>query len=116
VTAVESDGGWANKFEGDAALCIFGAPMPPPGHAEHALGAARRLRADLQQLRRRHPDLDAGIGVATGNVVAGNIGSAQRYEYTVIGDAVNVAARLCEFAKTAPERVVVDAASVTEAG
>ena len=116
VAAVESEGGWANKFEGDAALCIFGAPMPQPGHAEHALRAARRLRADLQQLRPRHPDLDAGIGVATGNVVAGNIGSAQRYEYTVIGDAVNVAARLCALAKRAPGRVLVDAASVDAAG
>ena len=116
VAAVESEGGWANKFEGDAALCIFGAPMPQPGHAEHALRAARRLRADLQQLRPRHPDLDAGIGVATGNVVAGNIGSAHRYEYTVIGDAVNVAARLCALAKRAPGRVLVDAASVDAAG
>lgn len=116
VTAVEAEGGWANKFEGDAALCIFGAPLPQPDHARRALRAARRLSAELEQLRRRHPGLDAGIGVATGRVVAGNIGSAQRYEYTVIGDAVNVAARLCEFAKTAPERVLVDAASVTEAG
>jgi adenylate cyclase len=116
VAAVEAEGGWANKFEGDAALCIFGAPMPQPGHAEHALRAARQLSADLRQLRHRHPDLDAGIGVATGTVVAGNIGSAQRYEYTVIGDAVNVAARLCALAKRAPGRVLVDEASVKAAG
>jgi adenylate cyclase len=116
VAAVEAEGGWANKFEGDAALCIFGAPLPQPGHAEHALRAARRLAADLEQLRRRHPDLDAGIGVATGTVVAGNIGSAQRYEYTVIGDAVNVAARLCALAKRSPGRVLVDAPSVEAAG
>jgi adenylate cyclase len=116
VTAVESEGGWANKFEGDAALCIFGAPMPQPEHARHALRASRRLSADLRQLRSRHPDLDAGIGVATGNVVAGNIGSAHRYEYTVIGDAVNVAARLCALAKRASGRVLVDSASVEAAG
>jgi adenylate cyclase len=115
VAAVESEEGWANKFEGDAALCIFGAPIPQPDHAVHALRAARRLAADLTQLRNRHPELDAGIGVASGTVVAGNIGSARRYEYTVIGDPVNLAARLCELAKAAPGRVLVDAASVTAA-
>jgi adenylate cyclase len=115
VNAVESEGGWANKFEGDAALCIFGAPMPQPEHAEHALRAARRLSEDLHTLRRRHPDLDAGIGVASGTVVAGNVGSAQRYEYTVIGDPVNVAARLCSLAKRAPGRVLVDLSSVEDA-
>ncbi len=109
VAAVEAEDGWANKFEGDAALCIFGAPVPLRGHAEHALRAARQLSGDLQGLRRRHPDLDAGIGVATGTVVAGNIGSAQRYEYTVIGDPVNLAARLCSAAKRVPGRVLVDA-------
>jgi adenylate cyclase len=116
VSAVENEGGWANKFEGDAALCIFGAPIPQADHAEHALRAARRLSGDLEQLRLRHPDLDAGIAVASGTVVAGNIGSASRYEYTVIGDPVNVAARLCELAKSSPERVLVDAASVEAAG
>ena len=116
VAAVEAEDGWVNKFEGDAALCIFGAPVPQPDHAEHTLRAARRLSTDLQELRRRHPDLDAGIGVASGTVVAGNIGSAQRYEYTVIGDPVNVASRLCTLAKRAPGRVLVDAASVEAAG
>jgi len=74
------------------------------------------LSAELDRLRRRHPDLDVGIGVASGTVVAGNVGSPHRYEYTVIGDPVNVAARLCELAKTAPGRVLVDSASVEAAG
>ena len=112
VTAVEAERGWANKFEGDSALCIFGAPLPLDDHAGHALRAARRVRADLRQLQRRHPGLDAGIGVATGTVVAGNVGSRQRYEYTVIGDPVNVAARLCAMAKTVPSRLLVDESSV----
>ena len=116
VAAVEAEGGWANKFEGDAALCIFGAPMPQPDHARRALRAARRLSAGLDGLRRRHRELDAGIAVATGTAVAGNVGSERRYEYTVIGDPVNVAARLCSLAKTLPGRVLVDAASVAAAG
>jgi adenylate cyclase len=99
VAAVEAEGGWANKFEGDAALCIFGAPMPQPDHARRALRAAHRLSADLERLARSHAGLDAGIGVATGNVVAGNIGS-----------------RLCELAKDTPGRVLADAASVEAAG
>jgi adenylate cyclase len=116
VAAVEAEGGWANKFEGDAALCIFGAPIPQADHARCALRAARRLGDDLVALRRRHSQLDAGIAVASGTVVAGNIGSARRYEYTVIGDPVNVAARLCELAKRSEHRVLVDAGSVELAG
>lgn len=116
VAAVEAEGGWANKFEGDAALCIFGAPLPQADHARRALRAARRLAADLRRLRAGHPELDAGTGVASGNVVAGNVGSARRYEYTVIGDPVNVAARLSDLAKTSPDRVLVDAVSVEAAG
>ena len=115
VACVEAEGGWANKFEGDAALCIFGAPVPEADHATRALRAARRLAAELPHLRGRHRGLDAGIGVASGTVVAGNIGSERRYEYTVFGDPVNLAARLCEMAKSVPSRVVVDAASVDAA-
>jgi adenylate cyclase len=103
VDVVSQHGGLVNKFEGDAALCIFGAPLELPDPAGAALAAARtmatRLRADV-------PDLDAGIGVSHGLVVAGNIGSTERLEYTVIGDPVNEAARLTEQAKERPERVV----------
>lgn len=115
VEAVEAEGGWANKFEGDSALCIFGAPLAQADHAARALRAARRLSDDMLLVRDRHPGLDAGIGVASGAVVAGNIGSRQRYEYTVIGDAVNVAARLCDLAKTVPSRVLVGSATIMAA-
>ncbi len=99
VERIEHEGGWVNKFEGDAALCVFGAPAAQPDHATRALRAARTLRRDLLALALTHPALDAGIGVSSGDVAAGNIGAAHRYEYTVIGDPVNEAARLTEAAK-----------------
>ncbi len=103
VSVVSEHGGLVNKFEGDAALCIFGAPLELSDPAASALGAARTMAA---RLRAEVPDLDAGIGVSHGLVIAGNIGSAERLEYTVIGDPVNEAARLTEQAKDRPERVV----------
>ncbi|HEX4190269.1 MAG TPA: adenylate/guanylate cyclase domain-containing protein [Marmoricola sp.] len=103
VSVVSEYGGLVNKFEGDAALCIFGAPLELPDPAASALAAARVM---AQRLRDEVPDLDAGIGVSHGLVIAGNIGSVDRLEYTVIGDAVNEAARLTEQAKDRPERVV----------
>jgi adenylate cyclase len=112
VDAVEARGGLVNKFQGDAVLCVFGAPVRRPDAAGDALAAARDMRA---RLARELPDLDMGIGVSAGTVVAGNVGSEQRYEYTVIGDPVNEAARLCELAKTRPERVLASEAVVREA-
>jgi len=92
VAIVESEGGWVDKFEGDGVLCVFGAPAPLPDHRSAALRAARRL-CDVVS------SLEFGIGVSSGVVVAGNIGSESRFEYTVIGDPVNEASRLTEAAK-----------------
>lgn len=103
VDVVEGNGGWINKFEGDAALAIFGAPIAVGDPAGQALTAARELAV---RLREEVPELDAGIGVACGEVVAGNIGAETRFEYTVIGDPVNEAARLTDLAKSAPGRVL----------
>jgi adenylate cyclase len=116
VSVVAEEGGWINKFEGDAALCVFGPPLGQPDHAARALRAALRLRDGVRGLARAHPGLDAGIGVASGLVVAGNIGAADRYEYTVIGDPVNQAARITDLAKASPERVMASAATVVAAG
>jgi adenylate cyclase len=98
VAVVEAHGGWVNKFEGDAALAVFGAPLPLDDAAGCALAAARTLARRL--------DVDAGIGVSAGRAVAGNVGTETRFEYTVIGDPVNEAARLCELAKQEQSRVL----------
>ena len=109
VETVERRGGWVNKFEGDAALCVFGAPAARDDPTGDALVAARELR---DRLLAELPELDAGIGLSGGRAVAGNVGAEQRFEYTVIGDPVNEAARLCDLAKKRPERVLASAAAL----
>jgi adenylate cyclase len=116
VDCAAAEGGWVNKFEGDGAMCVFGAPGDQPDHAARALRTARALRRRLVELGVRHPDLDAGIGVSSGPAVAGNVGTEARYEYTVVGDPVNEAARLTELAKTTPARVLASGASIARAG
>ncbi|MBP2189181.1 adenylate/guanylate cyclase domain-containing protein [Nocardia goodfellowii] len=111
VTATEENNGLVNKFEGDAALCIFGAPIPLGDNATPALRAARRIRDEVLA----SGELDIGIGVARGQVFAGDIGSDTRLEYTVIGDAVNEAARLTTEAKEVPRRILVSSAVIEAA-
>jgi adenylate cyclase len=111
VSAVDDHHGLINKFQGDAALAVFGAPLASDGSASAALATARRLRNQLRRL----PMVDFGIGVSAGPVFAGNIGAENRYEYTVVGDPVNEAARLADFAKTLDQRVVCSAAAVDRA-
>jgi adenylate cyclase len=110
VEVVEAWGGSVDKFEGDAALCVFGAPVAHADHAARALGAARELRERLD----RDSIFEVAIGVSCGTVVAGNVGSETRFEYTVIGDPVNEAARLTELAK-GREGMLLASGSVIEA-
>ena len=93
-------------------LAIFGAPVELDDHAGNALSAARGM---VRRLADEVPDLEAGIGVATGEAVAGNVGDESRFEYTVIGDAVNAAARLTELAKEADGRLLAAWESVESA-
>ena len=103
VDEVDRHHGLVNKFEGDAVLAVFGAPVSLPNAEDEALGAARAIAT---RLRTEVPELNAGIGVAAGQVVAGNVGAKERFEYTVIGEPVNEAARLCEHAKSVPGQLV----------
>ncbi|WP_197283748.1 adenylate/guanylate cyclase domain-containing protein [Mycobacterium sp. Marseille-P9652] len=111
VRAVDEQGGLINKFAGDAALAVFGAPLPADDPASAALATARALGTQLRTL-----PVDFGIGVSAGRVFAGNIGAENRYEYTVIGDAVNEAARLADLAKTADRRILCAAGAIDRAG
>ena len=113
VGIIDDYGGYINKFEGDAALAIFGAPLALDNPCAQALGAARALRAALTA-DRDMPDF--GIGVTYGRVFAGNIGAEDRYEYTVIGDPVNEAARLSDLAKSKAGRLLTSAIAVSQSG
>ncbi|NUS45072.1 MAG: HAMP domain-containing protein [Mycobacteriaceae bacterium] len=108
VDVVDRHNGLLNKFIGDAALAIFGAPLDRPDAPTAALSAARELRAALTEVA----GLDIGIGVSAGLAVAGNIGGRNRFEYTVIGDPVNEAARLTELAKEHPSRVLASSSAL----
>jgi class 3 adenylate cyclase len=111
VEEVERNGGLLNKFEGDGALCIFGAPAELDDCATAALRAARGIRDRVSEMG----ELEIGIGVAAGPVIAGQVGAASRLEYTVIGDAVNEAARLTELAKRVDGQILASEATVEAA-
>jgi adenylate cyclase len=96
---IEKHGGVIDKYIGDAIMALFGAPVAAPDSARRALAAAREMQAALATLNEElaaegRPTLALGIGINTGRVVAGNMGSKTRLNYTVIGDGVNLAARL----------------------
>ncbi|HEX8440488.1 adenylate/guanylate cyclase domain-containing protein [Archangium sp.] len=99
VPVVHAHGGTVNKFIGDAIMATFGAPVPLADHAERAVRAAVEMLEGMERLNtgfreRGLPELRMGVGVSTGPVVLGTLGTAQRVEYAVIGDTVNTASRL----------------------
>jgi adenylate cyclase len=95
VEIVDRNGGIVNKFLGDGFLALFGAPLEDPDAGARAVTAAQEILAAMEQQNAGNDwPLRLGIGVHIGQVVAGNVGSSRRKEYTVIGDTVNFAARL----------------------
>lgn len=104
---IHKHGGTVDKYEGDAILAFFGEPIPHTDHAERAVRAACEMRQALEGLRTQWRTqglltgtFEIGIGINTGEVFVGLLGSEQRVNYTVIGDDVNLAARLQDLTKT----------------
>ena len=96
---IEANGGFVDKYIGDAVIGVFGAPLDDPQHARHAVAAALSCQSNLHDMKDSFglPEgtmLITRIGINSGDMLVGNIGSARRFNYTVMGDAVNVAARL----------------------
>ncbi len=109
VPVIERHGGHANKFVGDGLLAVFGAPDRLPDHADCAVAAALDVVADVRQA---YGDaLRVGIGVNSGRVLAGTIGGGGHVEFTVIGDAVNTAARVEEVTRETGDDVLVTEAT-----
>lgn len=107
--------GTLDKFVGDMVMGLFGAPVPDPHHADHAVGAALEMVRELERLNivwvaRGQPTMDIGIGINSGEMIAGNIGSSTVMSYTVIGDAVNLAARLESATKDHGARILISEA------
>jgi adenylate cyclase len=99
VDIVFDEGGIVDKFIGDSVMAVFGAPVPKPDDAVRAVRAALRMieevgRFNEQQRKKGGVEIDVGVGLHTGPLIAGNIGSDRKMEYTVIGDTVNVANRV----------------------
>lgn len=111
VDVIHRNGGFVNKFIGDEVFAVFGAPLQRSDAPTAALRTARELHVELSALT----GIDAGVGVSAGIVVAGNVGTAERFEYTVIGDPVNEAARLTDLAKRDPSRVFASSAVLEKA-
>jgi adenylate cyclase len=114
--------GTLDKFIGDAIMAFFGAPFDNPDHAAQACRAAVEMSEALERLNERWREegrepLTHGIGIATGEVVVGNFGASQRFSYTVIGDHVNLAARLESLNKDYPTRrhVIISDATYAQA-
>ena len=111
---IVDENGFVNKFGGDSLLAVFGTPLnPDPDHAECGVLAALRMEQALTEFNREQkdawlPQIIVGIGIATGDVVAGNVGSETKLEYTVIGDAVNVASRLQAMTKDLDVHILAD--------
>ncbi|MCX5887839.1 MAG: adenylate/guanylate cyclase domain-containing protein [Deltaproteobacteria bacterium] len=118
-------GGMVDKFIGDAVMAVFGSPAPHPDHARRAITAALAMTERASDFRawiaRRFPDrgwqdFHIGIGLHTGEVVVGNIGSPKRFEFTAIGDTVNTASRLESLTKELGWTIVASAATIEAAG
>lgn len=110
---VLAHGGMLDKFAGDGVMAVFGAPRPVPGDPDRAIACAiamQRRQAELNDApHRQGPPLAIGIGINTGTVIAGTLGGAGRLDYTVLGDAVNVAQRLQT--EAGPGEILISAAT-----
>ena len=118
VQVVFDHRGTVDKFVGDMVMALFGAPLDDEDHAEHAVQTALAMTTALNELNadwqsQGRPVLDIGIGINTGEMVAGNIGSETIMSYTVIGDAVNLGARLESLNKDYGTRIIISDATRT---
>ncbi len=113
---ITSYNGIINKFIGDAIMAIFGEPIQDENHAQNAVKCAYAMLQKVEKLHKKwyregKPEIEIGIGINTGEVFVGNIGSENRMEYTVIGDTVNLASRLESYNKMYKTKMLISAST-----
>jgi len=111
--AIVGNHGTVNQLEGDGLMALFGAPIPHDDHREHAVRAALEMTELLKGLNRERAaqnkaQIKIGIGIASGNVIAGFTGTQHRATYTCVGDTVNIAARIENHTKAAEQPILID--------
>ena len=116
VPIVFANKGTIDKFVGDMIMALYGAPLEDPDHADHAVLTALAMTEELARLNNLwtadgRPPLDIGIGINTGDMVAGNLGSESIMSYTVIGDNVNLGSRLESLTRNFQTRVIISDAT-----
>jgi class 3 adenylate cyclase len=113
MDAIGSERGIVNQMVGDGLMAIFGAPLPSDDHSQRAVLAARQMVELIrlfneEQVARERVQIEIGIGIASGHVIAGYTGTLHRATYTCVGDTVNVAARLESHTKVANRPILID--------
>ena len=116
VPIVFANQGTVDKFVGDMIMALYGAPLDDPDHADHAVQTALKMCEELARLNSQwaaegKPTLDIGIGINTGDMVAGNLGSESIMSYTVIGDNVNLGSRLESLTRNFQTRIIISEAT-----
>ena len=116
---ITSYNGVINKFIGDAVMAIFGEPIQDKNHAQNAVKCAYAMLQKVKELQKKwaregKPKIEIGVGINTGEVFVGNIGSVNRMEYTVIGDTVNLASRLESYNKIYKTKLLISSATYEE--
>jgi adenylate cyclase len=109
--AVKANEGMVDKYIGDAMMAVWNAPVDVEDHEKKAIKTALQIRHAMQEAQL---DIEIGIGINSGEVVAGNMGSASRFEYSVLGDACNLAARLESSCKTVGKNLVIGEATISK--
>jgi adenylate cyclase len=113
IDAISAQGGIVNQMEGDGLMSIFGAPLSLEDHPQRAVIAAREMIALIEDFNReqansKRVEIQIGIGIASGTMIAGYVGTQRRASYTCVGDTVNLAARLEEHTKVVGQPILID--------
>lgn len=113
---IMSEGGTVDKFEGDAIMALFGAPLPCDNHTRKACSAALKIRVKIMEVNQKMgQQLNVRVGIASGEAIIGNMGSIERFDYTAMGDTVNTASRLEGINKFYSTKILVTGATTDSA-